>query len=107
MGQPQLGVDLLHAVHKESRRQLVQPPSREADVPATLRTGEGLAQATPQGQLVQTLLAVVVAARQHLGLLVVLVTDGASDLLFQDVLSDTFSHGRNQLERENKGVIRV
>ena len=58
---------------------------------ATLWTGEGLVQACPQGQAVDTLLAVIMTARKHLGLLVVLVTDSTRDLFFQIPHTRTFS----------------
>jgi hypothetical protein len=61
----------------------VRPTLREGGVFATLWAGEGLVDACPQGKAVDALLAVVVTAREHLWLCVVLMTDGTRDLLLQ------------------------
>ena len=48
------------------------------------RTGDEarLVHARPQGEVVDALLAVIMTAREHLWLCVVLMTDGTGDLLF-------------------------
>ena len=81
---------MLQSVDKESCLEVVHTALREGGVLATLWTGEGLVQACPQGQMVDTLLAVVMAARKHLGLLVVLVTDGTRDFIFQILQAKIF-----------------
>ena len=62
----------------------------ESGVFATLWAGEGLVHACPQGEVVDALLAVVMTAREHLWLCVVLMTDGTGDLFLQ--IFDTFFH---------------
>ncbi len=76
-----LGVHLFHSVDKESCWEVVHTPLREGGVLTTLGAGEWLASAFPQGQSVDALFAVVVAAREDLGLCVMLVTDGTRNLL--------------------------
>ncbi len=76
-----LGVHLFHLVDKESCWEVVHTPLREGGVLTTLGAGEWLVSACPQCQSVDTLFAVVVAAREDLGLCVMLVTDGTGDLL--------------------------
>ena len=78
-----LGVHLFHSVDKESCWEVVHTPLREGGVLTTLGAGEWLVSAFPQGQSVDALFAVVVAAREDLGLCVVLVADGTRDLLLQ------------------------
>ncbi len=75
------GVHLFHSVDKESCWEVVHAPLREGGVLTTLRAGEWLVNAFPQGQSVDALFAVVVAAREDLGLCVMLMTDGTRDLL--------------------------
>ncbi len=76
-----LGIHLFHSVDKESCWEVVHTPLREGGVLTTLGAGEWLVSACPQGQSVDALFAVVVAAREDLGLCVMLVTDGTGDLL--------------------------
>ncbi len=49
----------------------------------TFGAGEWLVSACPQGQSMDALFAEVVAAREDLGLIIMLVTDGTRDLLLQ------------------------
>ncbi len=60
---------------------MVRSPLREGGVLTTLGAGEWLVSAFPQGQSIDALLAVVVAAREDLGICVMLLTDGTRDLL--------------------------
>ena len=76
-------MDFLHAIHKESCWEVIETPLRESGVLATLWTGEWLAKALPEGELMEALLAVVMAAREHLGLSVVIVADATHDLFLQ------------------------
>ena len=82
MSKLQLGVHLLHAIDKESCGEVVHTGLGESGVFATLWTGEGLVRARPQDEVMDALLAVVMTAREHLWLCVVLMTDGTRDLLF-------------------------
>ncbi len=77
------GVHLFHSVDKESCWEVVHTPSREGGVLTTLGAGEWLVSACPQCQSVDTLFAVVVAAREDFGLCVMLVTDGTGDLFLE------------------------
>ena len=63
---------------------------REGGVLTTLGAGEWLVSACPQGQSVDALFTEVVAAREDLGLIVMFMTNGTCDLLFQ--FFDTFLH---------------
>ena len=62
-------MDFLHAIHKEA---VVKTSLRESGVLATLWTGEWLVSTLPEGELMEALLAVVMAVREHLGLSVVI-----------------------------------
>ena len=66
---------------EESCWEVVYAPLRQGGVLTALGAGEWLVSAFPQGQSVDALFAVVVAAREDLGLCVMLVTDGTRDLL--------------------------
>ena len=93
--QPLAKTDLLHAVNEESPLELVHVALREGGVLATLWTGEWLVQASPEGQAEDALLAVVVAARQHLRLGVVTMTDRTCYLFLKFLnafLHNTSSH---------------
>ncbi len=48
-----------------------------------LRAGEWLVSACPQGQSVDALYAKIVAAREDLGLIIMLIANGTRDLLLQ------------------------
>lgn len=61
----------------------VYPTLREGGIFATLWAGERLVDACHEGKAVDALLAVVVTAREHLRLCVVLMTDGTCDLFLQ------------------------
>ena len=87
----QLGVNLLQAIEKESCREVVHTGLGKSGVFATLWAGEGLVYACPQGEVVDALLAVVMTAREHLWLCVVLMTDGTDDLFLQ-ILDNFFHH---------------
>ncbi len=76
-----LRMHLFHSVYKESCWEVVHSPLREGGVLTTLGAGEWLVSAIPQGQSMDALFAVVVAAREDLGIDVMLVTDGTRDLL--------------------------
>ena len=96
-----IGVHCLHAVDEESRREVVHTPLREGGVFATLRAGEGLVYACLQSQAVDALLAVLVTAREHLGISVVVMADGTGDLFLQVLhtllnCSLTLSRGNKQ-----------
>ena len=85
-----VGVHCFHAVDEERCREVVHTPLGEGGGFATLWAGEGVAEASSLGKVKDTLLAVVVTAREHLGVSVVLEADGARDLLLQ--LPHTFLH---------------
>ena len=85
-------------VDEESSFELVHSSFRESGVLATLGTGEGLVGGCPEGQIEDTLLAVVVETRKKLRLSVVLLADGTGDLLLHVFKTLTFllyfvSHG--------------
>ncbi len=83
MNQLQLGVNFIHVVDEEGCLEVFHPTLREGGVCTTFWAREGLSGAFPLGKAKDALLAVVVTAREHLGLSVVLTTNGTGDLLLQ------------------------
>ena len=71
------------AVGKESCFEVVHTFFWKSGLTATFRAMEGLARLCPEGQLEDTLLAVVVETRENLGLTVVLLADGTCDFTLQ------------------------
>ncbi len=92
MSSLQLGVDSFHSVDKESCFEVVHTPLREGGVLTALGAGEWLASAFPQSQLVDALFAEVVAAREDLGLIIMLTADGTRDLLLQLLHTFLYHH---------------
>ena len=62
---------------------MVDAPLREGGVCTTLWAGEGLVNTCPQGKCVDALLAVIVEAREYLGIGVVVMADSTSDFFFK------------------------
>ena len=74
-------MQFFHAIDEESCLEVVHTPLREGGVSTTLGTRELLVEASSQGQPVDALLAIVMETRQDLGVSVVILTHGTSDLL--------------------------
>ncbi len=104
MSSLQLGVDSFHSVDKESCFEMVHTPLREGSVLTTLGAGEWLVSAFPQGQLVDALFTEVVAAREDLGLIIMLMADGTRDLLLQLLhhFIHLFSHDSTKLHNQKE-----
>ena len=62
---------------------MVDTPLREGGVCTTLWAGEGLVNTCPQGKCVDALLAVIVEAREYLGISVVLMADSTGHFFFK------------------------
>ena len=81
MSSLQLGVQLFHAIDEESCLEVVHTSLREGGVSTTLGAREWFVEASSQGKPVDALFAVVMETRQDLGISVVILTHGTSDLL--------------------------
>ena len=92
MSSLQLGVHFFHSIDEESSWEVVHAPLREGGVLTTLGAGEWLVNACPQGQSMDALFAVVVAAREDLGLCIMVMTDGTRDLLLQLLHTFLYHH---------------
>ena len=71
-----------HSVDEKRRGQLIGVILRQNSSPSALRARKGAVGPCSEGQLSDALLAVVVEAREDLGVAEVLLTNGAGDLIF-------------------------
>ena len=78
-----VGVELFHTIDKKSRGQLIGVVLRQKGPHPALGACEGAVGPCSEGQLSDALRAVVVEAGKDLGLTEVILTIGASDLIFQ------------------------
>jgi hypothetical protein len=97
------GVHRLHTIDKESGREFVHATFREGSGLATLWARKGFVDPCPQCEAVDTLLAVVVTAREQLWISVVVVADGTRDLPFQIFHAGVLSLGHSMVARQRGG----